>query len=36
MIFSRSDPRPVVMTWITVCIHLGSTGNYLFCNVCLL
>src|SRR5438552_9607331 len=28
MIFSRSDPRPVVMTWITVCIsNLGSTGN---------
>ncbi len=27
MIFSRSDPRPVVMTWITVCIHLGSTGK---------
>src|SRR6266478_148235 len=35
MIFSRSDPRPVVMTWITVCTHLGSTGNHLFCNVCL-
>jgi hypothetical protein len=31
----RSDPRPVVMTWITVCIELGSTGNHLFCNVCL-
>jgi hypothetical protein len=35
MIFSRSDPRPVVMTWITVCIQLGSTGNHLFCTVCL-
>ena len=35
MIFSRSEPRPVVMTWITVCIHVGSAGNHLFCNVCL-
>ncbi len=35
MIFSRSDPRPLVMTWITVCIQLGSAGNHLFCNVCL-
>jgi hypothetical protein len=34
MIFFRSDPRPVVITWITVCIRsVGSAGNRLFCNI---
>ena len=34
MIFSRSEPLPVVMTWITVCIaRLGSAGNQSFCNL---
>src|SRR5436190_16109365 len=35
MIFSRNDPRPLAMTWITVCIQVGSPGIHLFCNVCL-
>jgi hypothetical protein len=33
IIFSRSDPRPLAMTWITVCIsRLASAGNQSFCN----
>src|SRR5438094_2618317 len=35
MIFSRNDPHPLAMTWITVCIQVGSPGIHLFCNVCL-
>src|SRR6266542_6579562 len=36
MIFSRNDPRPLVMTWITVCISLSdSAGNQFLCNICL-
>ena len=36
IIFSRSDPRPLAMTWITVCIpYLASAGNQSFCNASL-
>jgi len=26
MIFSRNDPHPLAMTWITVCIQVGTPG----------